>query len=324
MSEAVLTELSKQVSAVSHKPVKFDASAAQPIDFIRHDQGQLREKADTLVVELRNSNYQTVNSAHELLHYLFNHAQEQPHIHYPLSTKNKQMDTQLMAVAQELYDILAHTYVYARQRELGVLDDAAEQLFQKGIVTTLTPEKGQADGWLVLRCLNLFDVMIFYAGKIPEKFAEQLQHRYPTAFAAASQLYATLTDKGNGQVATNAFYFRRTFVALAKKLDEILAANNLATLHLAVFAQLTPVVSARQLRLQVKQTFQIMRAPFALATSKAGKQDAAYVGRTEFDEATAFVVAAPTGNTAAFFKQLYAQPLAQFFADHDIKYLERK
>lgn len=315
-----INALIKQVEQLTNKPITIVQTTAEKCGFVRHDQGQLKSNQAKIILELSDATKPDYLIAHELLHTLFV-AQPMPKISYPLTTGNEQLDLQLMAAAQELYDIIAHSFVYHKQAELGLLDDESQELFFAGILATLKPEKTDGDGWMVLRVLNLLDVLLFAdaTNPLPAQLDEKFTTLYPKAFAAAKQMFARLKEKGKGKVATSPLHFRRSFAALSHQLDVIMGNFALAALHVNVFAAMTPVLSDRQLRLSVNQTFVIMHSYF---TQKAAKEDA-YVAHMNNDDTTSFVLVPPKVNADAYFRQIYAQPLGQFLSDHGIAYLKR-
>ena len=251
--------------------------------------------------------------AHELLHFLhmFNGA---PQISFNLTTKKKDLDTKFMATGLELYDIVMHDYVYREQAELGMMTDEIKELYFKGVLSVLKPEQGERDQWMVLRILTLLDTLLFFKDE-QDSVKDKLVEFYPISFEAAQRLYEILIERS----LDSAFAIRRTVVKLFKSFDDELSKLGMVPMNMTEFATLSVVLSERQMRLQVRQLFNIVHSP--LDDNLTFKS--AYVGQWKNDGQNSFVLADPGKDSAKKFVEYYNMKVTDFLDSIGIEYLKR-
>ena len=113
---------------------------------------------------------------------------------------------------------------------------------------------------------------------------------------------------------------RRQIVKLFRLFDEQMQAWGLPALHNNDFTTLTPALSERQLRLKVRQVFEIFHSDMQ---SRHGDKEV-YVGIRRNDRQNSFVLPAPQPNTPDAFVKWYDTPVQTFLEDRGIPYLVRK
>lgn len=287
----------------------------QKAGFIRHDQAQQEALGDGLQITITDITAPDYTASHELLHLLML-LQGFPQIFFQVSFANDpQLDEQLMIMSTDLYDIAMHLVVVKEQRSHGLIDDQIEQLYLKGILETLTRENGQKDNERTLRLITLLDALVFYGDHI-DQYESDLIDNYPVAYEAAKDLYQQLTAKE----IDSPFAMRRAIVKLYKQFDTQLAKWGLPALHNNEFVTLSSVLSERQLRLEVRQLFEIFHSDMIDKQTK--KQ--AYIGLNKTDQQNSFVIAPETDDTAAFFKKYYSKTVQDLFEDMEMPYIIRK
>ena len=94
----------------------------------------------------------------------------------------------------------------------------------------------------------------------------------------------------------------------------------LPALHNNEYTTLSPVLSERQLRLSLRQVFEIYHSDM----KERGTSKRAYVGIRRSDGQNSFTMPAPNPETPAEFKRLYVQPVKEFLEQHSIPYIVRK
>lgn len=306
--------LIKQVEEKFPAGVQIEVKPNDPVGYLRHDQAQHYLHGGKLKVEVYDTTAADYTIAHELLHFLLMFEQT-PQVAFNLTTGEVERDHKFMLAGVDLYDTVLHTKVYACQRELGFVTPELEDLYLKGILAVLKPEpKDKRDEWMVLRTVTLLDALVFFADKL-ETVLPKLTELYPVSLAAAQKLFAVMTEKK----LETAFEIRRGVVRLWKAFDEQLVTWHLLSMQLNDFITLTPVLSARQLRLETSALFEFYHTPW---------QDnlhfkSAYIGRFKVDGQNSFVLPNFEKDQAEKFKELYALPVRELLERLGVEYLTR-
>lgn len=285
--------------------------------FVRHDQVQYHFQGEKMIIDVLDQTDVNYVVSHELLHFMLT-AQELPEISFNLKSNKSMLDRKYMATAMELYDILMHFFVYDQQRELGLIDDRIEELYFKGILAVLKPEPSTGkDEWMVLRTVNILDALVFFKAD-QEEVLPKLRELYPKATAQAERLFAVITSKP----LDSAFNVRRMLVKLYKEFDQTLLSYGLSEMNLTIYTSVTPVLSQHQLRVQVRQLFEI----FHTSLNQIDSKQSAYVGQMKNDHQNTFVIAEPSGNEsqrAAKFRKIYETPVDEYLEQIGVHYLKR-
>jgi len=284
--------------------------------YVRHDQAHQIMHGGDIEVHVADVTAPNYTASHEMLHLLLL-LQGFPQITFNLTTRNDQLDEQLMAIAMELYDAVAHVLVVKKQREHNLIDDEIEALYFKGIYATIDPENpDQADAMMTLRLLTLTDLLVFFNGELSAERLAKVTADFPQAWAAAQKLYAIITAKP----VDTPFAMRRAVVKLFKAFDEQMALWNLPLLHGSEFVTMQSVFSEHQLRLEVRQLFDVYHSDMLDKT----KNTRAYIGLNKGDRQNAFVVPAPAQKKSdAFFKDLYGKTVKDLFTELDLPFTLR-
>lgn len=307
-------ELLEQVNQLYPTGTVFLDFEGDQVGYVRHDQAQQKVFPGGLMITLTDLMEPDYTASHELLHLLML-LQGFPQIFFQLSLGEDELDEQMMIMATDLYNVAMHTVVVDEQRRHELITPQIEAEYLAGIHATLSDEGDQVDNERTLRLLTLLDALVFYGDHLDQVQAD-LNQRYPSALKTAQALYAQAFDKA----VDSPYAMRRVIVRLFKLFDEQMHAWQLPPLHNTEFTTVSPVLSERQLRLSVKQVFEIFHSD--MQNRESGKR--AYVGLRRNDRQNSFVIDAPQGNTAAEFVSLYAQPVQEFLDQHGIPYIVRK
>ena len=285
--------------------------------FVRHDQAETTNLPGGLVITVTDLTEPNYTASHELLHLLMT-LRGFPQIFFELSLGDRQLDEQMMIMATDLFNTVAHQIVIAEQRRHGLINEQIEQEYFKGITATLTDEGDQDDGERTLRLLTLLDALVFYAGGyLTEQQEEELQRRYPVAWASAQLLY----DQAMSKPVKSPFEMRRTVVKLFKLFDTQLQQWGLPALHNNQFTSLSPVLSKRQLRLEVAQVYDIYHSEMTERDSKRR----AYVVLGKNDQQNSFVLPAPQDEYSSDqMLKFYHQPVEELLKSQNVPFIVRK
>lgn len=281
--------------------------------YVRHDQATQQTIPGALVIIVTDLTAPNYTASHELLHLLML-LKGFPQIFFQLSLGDKELDEQMMIMSTDLYNIAMHRVVVAEQRKHGFITDEIEEQYLKGIEHTLTPEK-EKDDERTLRLLTLLDALVFYGDHI-SKYEKTLAEKYPLALAAAKKMYAEITKKP----IKSPFDMRRSIVKIYSLFDQQMQEWGLPALHNNEYTTLSPVLSARQLRLEMRQVFEIYHSDM----KERGTDKRAYVGLRRSDGQNSFTLPAPTQNAPEAFKKIYDQSVQEFLEQNSIPYIVRK
>ncbi|MDV7720124.1 IpaB/EvcA family protein [Pediococcus ethanolidurans] len=306
----LLDEVNEKISG----EVTFDYGTEKS-GYVRYDQSYQSWQNGDLVIHIKDITAPNYTVSHELRHALLD-ATGYPMISFNLTSGHQDFDEQLMIVTTTLYDTVTHLNIYNWQKGHGLLTDEVQTEYLKGVQQTIKPEeKGKMDGMMHLRLLTLLDALVFYGNEF-DKVADQFQHDYPISLQGAQKVYQELIQKP----VDSPFALRRTVVKAFEAFDAQLERWNLPTVGGKEFVTLGSVFSNRQLRLEVRQLFQISHSEIQ---DKATKQRA-YIGIGVTDQQNAFVLPTPPQNKSeAFFKHMYGMSVKDLFEQLNLPYSVR-
>ncbi|KRL94598.1 hypothetical protein [Limosilactobacillus equigenerosi] len=303
-----------QVNALYPQGSVFLDFTGDQVGYVRHDQARQTSLAGGLVITLTDLTNPDYTASHELLHLLML-LRGFPQIFFQLSLGDDQLDEQMMIMATDLYNVAMHQVIVAEQREHGLIDEQTEQQYLAGIHATLTDEQTGDDDERTLRLLTLLDAIVFFGDHLDQVRAD-LTTRYPVALAAAEQLHADVFAKAP----ESPFALRRQVVKLFNAFDAQMQAWGLPALHNAEYTTLSPALSERQLRLKVKQVFEIFHSEMKNREHKSES----YVGFRRNDHQNSFVLDAEVEWSPEKFVRLYDMPVQDFLDQNSIPYIVRK
>lgn len=317
---APVQELLKEVSDLYPLGmVHVDFASQSKAGFVRHDQANLKQLPGMMVVQVTDLTAPSYTASHELLH-LYYLLKQYPQILFNLTWGDKDLDEQAQMFATGLYDAVMHRLIVAEQRKRGLIDQPIEDAYLAGVIEALPDEPADplasADEKMnsLVRVINLFDALTFF-GDHASRFLPALAKRYPQALKIAQQWQ----EKIFGAPMTDPATTRRAIVALFELVDTQMGDWGLPILNNKRYTTVTPVLSKRQLRLAVKQVFEIYRSDMKL---KDGKE--AYVGLRRGDGQNSFVLPMPEKDGPKTFVEIYQEPVRQFLEKNNDPYAVRE
>lgn len=317
---APVQELLKEVSDLYPLGmVHVDFASQSKAGFVRHDQANLKQLPGMMVVQVTDLTAPSYTASHELLH-LYYLLKQYPQILFNLTWGDKDLDEQAQMFATGLYDAVMHRLIVAEQRKRGLIDQPIEDAYLAGVIEALPDEPADplasADEKMnsLVRVINLFDALTFF-GDHASRFLPALTKRYPQALKIAQQWQ----EKIFGAPMTDPATTRRAIVALFELVDTQMGDWGLPILNNKRYTTVTPVLSKRQLRLAVKQVFEIYRSDMKL---KDGKE--AYVGLRRGDGQNSFVLPMPEKDGPKTFVEIYQEPVRQFLEKNNDPYAVRE
>jgi hypothetical protein len=202
------------------------------------------------------------------------------------------------------------------QRESGILTEDVLKAVRSGIEADTPVETDvEDDGEVLTRIFNLLDGLILVEG--PESdYVSAWYTKYPRALKVASQLWQVIQDTD----ITDARGYRSGIVKVFKTFNEALADQGI-NLDFAGFICVTPVFSARQLRLKLNQLYLLQDSVYL--SNKPDTQ--AYAALGVNDDQCAFVLQLTEEETQPEnFQALYQKPMQEVLDEYGIGYSERK
>lgn len=283
--------------------------------YVRHDQAQVVQDGDNLLIQINDNTEPDFTASHELLHLLMT-LRGFSQIYFPLTTGDQALDEQIQYVGTELFDAVAHFVVYNEQRKHGLVTEPVETEFIKGVQHTITPESDRIDSEMLLRLIVVLDAMVFF-GPDFAKHKAVFEQNFPLATDAAAKLYQLISAKPT----KSPFSMRRNVVKLFRAFDAQMKVWDIPQLYLNDFAMITSVFSKRQLGLQVNQVFKLYYSELKAKNT----QKRAYVGFTLTDQQNSFVIEGPAGEKRSkeFFAKVYEKTVKELFDELKIPYLIR-
>ncbi|KRK70455.1 hypothetical protein [Lacticaseibacillus nasuensis] len=280
---------------------------------LSHDQSQETLQPDgSLRVTISDATNVDYTLSHELMHmWLTSH--DYPQLQYHLLTGDPAQDRQLYAVSSALYGAALHVPVVAWQQAHRLLTGQVIAQLEAGFAANVPAETPAGDQLLVFRVVSLLDLLVTLSGGSGAQQAGWAK-TYPAAYPVAKRLYDGLMTKP----LDSPFSLRRAAVNLFGAFSQWLAAAGYAPLPLGEFVTVPPVLSQRQLRLQLNQVFELKHSDYRDVDSKA--QGYVALGA---DGQNAFTLPL-TNPSAPFFQHLYTQSVQAVLTQYHLDYTVRE
>lgn len=287
--------------------------------YVRHDQATRDALGSRIVVQVTDVTAPDYTATHELMHILLPLVGF-PQIFFHGSFGDEKLDEQLMIMTTSLYNVIAHEVVVTEQRRHHLINETVAKQYALGVATTLTKEDNGNDDEAALRLLILLDALVFYADDMHKtKYLKQFKNDYPIAFKAATTIYKDVL----GSTIDSPFTMHRAIVKLFKAFDKQMLEWDMPKLHSTEFVTVSSVLSQRQLRMQVRQIFEVFHSE--MLDKQTGER--AYVGLNRTTRQNSFVLSVPdeaTGGSTEWFKQLYDMSVEELFDSLALPYTIRE
>lgn len=243
-------EMAPKQIILQEKESQFPATMLDP-----EESQMILTKTGDIELFVPNPRFANFIVAHELMH-LQQEGRQSVQISY-VKQNNPQFSQFLDQIGQELRNIVVHQAMHQQLLELGVLDDDVQQAIQKLIDEKLPVDDSTTSALVIaMKAIQLADTFTFVGSVDPwqEKFAKSMK-----VAAELWQLVITANLTTNRQV-------RALIGQLINYFAEYFDKFGLQIPSLADNLLLKPVLSERQLKLSVRQLFQLWRQPNAATT----------------------------------------------------------
>lgn len=243
-------EMAPKQIILQEKESQFPATMLDP-----EESQMILTKTGDIELFVPNPRFANFIVAHELMH-LQQEGRQNVQISY-VKQNNPQFSQFLDQIGQELRNIVVHQAMHQQLLELGVLDDDVQQAIQKLIDEKLPVDDSTTSALVIaMKAIQLADTFTFVGSvdQWQEKFAKSMK-----VAAELWQLVITANLTTNRQV-------RALIGQLINYFAEYFDKFGLQVPSLADNLLLKPVLSERQLKLSVRQLFQLWRQPNAATT----------------------------------------------------------
>lgn len=211
---------------------------------------------DDAYIQIDNASNIEYTFSRELSH-LFIDMGGYPIVHNELDLEKDPSGKLVADVATGIDDAIHVAIITSWQRKHGLIDGDVRTAIIKGVEADVTPgDDGKEAEDLVREGLTVLDGLIV-AG-IDNHGIAAWQDQYPSAFAIAGQLYATILQND----LQDARGIRRTIIAMFKAFDDMFDLEGVSFGQLVV---VPPVLSERQLRQPAGALFNIELTPYKSA-----------------------------------------------------------
>lgn len=281
-------------------------------DFLTLDQADHKTEGDVIKVIVVNEKYRDFTLSHEL-HHIELELSDEPSISSALTTGKQDLDGRVLAIANSIFETLEHVTVLKRQKEDGTYTPEVKAAYLEGIETALKP-KVELDraNMQFYRTLIMFDGLIF-----GERTHEaDWKNEFPLSYKSADKL-AKIAEEND---LTEPFHFRRALVNSLDAYNELIIGNGYQGLHFHTFLNITPVISKRQLRLNLNQVYQIKHSEYK--NRATGKDGFALIGIND-GQSVETLNLDPSKVTPEFYKTFYQYTVEHVFDEQGTKYLIR-
>jgi len=304
----------KQVESIEqqyNKKIELYSDYAEQ-QYLTLDQASHEMKDDVIKVVITNEKYSEFVLSHEL-HHIELELSDEPSISCALTTGKQDADGRVLAIANSIFETLEHVTVLKRQQEDGTYTADVKAEYLKGVNAALRPKVTlDLANMRFYRTLIMFDGIIF--GE--HEHDADWQNEFATSYKYATKL-VEIAEKNDLSVP---FQFRRALVNALDAYNEIIISNGYQGSHFHTFLNITPVVSERQLRLGLNQTYQIKHSEYK--NRATGKDGFALIAMND-GQSVATLDLDPAKVTPEFYKAFYQYSVQEVFDKEQIKYLIR-
>ena len=243
-------EMAPKQIILQEKESQFPATMLDP-----EESQMILTKTGDIELFVPNPRFANFIVAHELMH-LQQEGRQSVQISY-VKQNNPQFSQFLDQIGQELRNIVVHQAMHQQLLELGVLDDDVQQAIQKLIDEKLPVDDSTTSALVIaMKAIQLVDTFTFVGS------VDQWQEKFAKSMKVAAELWQLVTT---ANLTTNR-QVRALIGQLINYFAEYFDKFGLQVPSLADNLLLKPVLSERQLKLSVRQLFQLWRQPNAATT----------------------------------------------------------
>lgn len=281
-------------------------------DTLTLDQANHEIKENEINVVVTNEVYRDFVLAHELYHVEIE-LSDGPKIYNSVTSGHNDVDGRIISTANSLQETLEHALIVKKQIEDGTYTDDIKEKYFEGMEKALDPgvEIDPAN-MRFFRTLLIFDTMIF--GEHDKD--DYLKEEYPTSFKYAKKLSDVIDEND----LTSNFQSRRALIRLLEDYNDVIISNGFEGMHYHEFLNITPVISERQLRLNLNQVYQIKHSGF---TDRKYNEKAFVLLGINDGQSVASLDIDPNKVDPQFYQRYYQQTVKETFENNNVHYLIR-
>jgi hypothetical protein len=262
-------------------------------------------------IQVDNAQNPEYTFSHELSH-LFIDMGGYPVVHNEIDLSDDETGQLVADVAAGIDEAVHEMIISAWQKEHGIMTADVRKRVIDGVEADVTPgDDGKEAEQLVREGLTILDGLIIAGIDNPRISA--WQDRYPSAFAVAGQLLATLL---NSEL-NDARGIRHAILAMFNTFNDMFDLEGVSFAQLVV---VPPVVSERQLRQPVGQMYRIELTPYK---SALGADDViAFIGLAD-GQVAMMVHEDHTTVMAGLVAALVEMPLGEVISRYELPFTQR-
>ncbi|TGD23509.1 hypothetical protein EGT49_05510 [Companilactobacillus suantsaicola] len=306
-----IVEQVQKIEQANNKKISIYADYSDQ-DFLTLDQASHEIKGDEIKIIITNEKFRDFVLAHELYHIELELSDE-PSISCAVTSGKPDYDGRILAIANSVFETLEHVSVLKSQQADGTYNDETKAEFLKGIDAALNP-KVQLDlaNMRFYRTLIMFDGIIFGEHAKDSEWKDE----FPSSYKYASRLVKI----AEANDLSDSFHFRRALVNALDTYNEVILENGYEGLGYHEFLNITPVLSKRQLRLELNQVYQVKHSAFK--NRATGKDAFVLLGINDGQSVTTLDID-PNKVTPEFYKAFYQYKIEDVFKKEEVRFLTR-
>ncbi|MQS52340.1 hypothetical protein [Companilactobacillus mishanensis] len=267
---------------------------------------------DVIKVQITNEKYADFVLLHELYHIELEISDE-PSINVSVTSGQTDVDGRILSTANAIFEALEHAKIVEKQVADGSLTDEVHEAYIQGINVALEPNADiDPANMTFYRSLVLLDAIIF--GQVKDD--TEWRTNYNKAFRFVDKAMEIIKEND----LTVPFKFRRALVNVLDAYNEMITAAGYESMNYHEFLAVTPVVSERQLRLSLNQTYQIKHSVFKMNETK---EDAFSLLAINDGQSVASLGFDVDKVNPEFYKKFYQQTVKETFEANNIDYVIR-
>ena len=307
LSDNIVNQISR-IEQLTGKTVEVYSDYADQ-EYLTLDQASHQTDDKIISVTITNKKYSDFVLLHELYHIELENSGE-PLISCAVTSGNDDVDGRILSTANSLFESIEHSIIVKKQVEDGSYTDEVKEEYLKGVDHALRPNV-QLDpaNMRFFRSLVIFDGIIF--GQHAKDSDWKLE--FPVSFKTASKFVEQVENND----LSVPFKFRRALVNILDGYNDLILSNGYESMHYHEFLNVTPIVSERQLRLNLNQTYNIKHSAYK---NRATKDDAFVLIAINDGQSVATLNFDSTKVNPEFYKAYYQRTLKETFVKNGIKY----
>ncbi|WP_241685260.1 hypothetical protein [Companilactobacillus metriopterae] len=310
LSKNILDQI-EAIEQQSNKKINI-SNDFQEFEFITLDQAIHQTTDSEINITVKNEKYFEFVLSHEL-HHIMLEISDEPSVSNAVTSGNQGLDGRILSTANSIFESLEHVQVIQDQLEDGTLTDEIKDLYLQGIEKALHPNVDLDENNLhFYQILIMLDGMIFSQHSRDEQWKQDMPEVYGIVAEMLKEIESSDLSKPTE--------FRRTLINTLDMYDNYITNAGYEGMNYHDFLNITPIVSERQLRLNLNQNYQIKHSVFK--NRATGKDGFVLIG-TKDEQSVATLNIDPKLVKPEFYQVYYSRTVKDVFEGNGIDYLIR-